>query len=667
VSAGVVGANTMMVASPPHSVLLYSFQTGSAAMYAMTGYQSSQLKAVNPKALGVEPLLLEAAGNKLMMRFRQHLQGAGVPLDLEGGNNIMYAWSPFNYPATHQVQGVVKVSWLEGTAVKAPLGRGGAVVPGYILMLLPLLGGIITLTPLRKSVLGRLLLQKRLATITRLPTWFNFLSGGWIPALQNLKWGEFLMILLYLGVHAGLVVHWSLELGVGDRGWARALGRGALTNMMMMLLPITKTSLWSRVLGLSYDRAVKFHVFLSVYTMASVIAHFIFSSSLQPIFSFLPMSSTRVVPGYGTAAFIIFAVVASTAHSTIRRRSYEVFKYSHYLTLVGLVLLVLHVPYGWQYLIAPVGLWVLDTSWRSIRSARRRVMGTLRALPGGLTALHIGDMAGAAPPGAFYFLCVPAASLLQWHPVSVCVGLTPQTDFVIKAGAPGSWSAKLRDLATQGGSGDEAKGQDASELRKDVAVLLDGPYGTLSFDLEDYSHLLCFAGGIGITPITTLLDRIVKERGAGRLKRLEHVRLVWVCRQRDILTTFSPILATFRTALLRDQEKQGRDSLSPPMDLLTVQLYVTQHGQDDSSADNDIDSAGVVARVKAPPTPLGPGIASEQGRPDMASIFESVIPSKDNNSNQMAVFCCGPSPMFEEVQRSAVKLNLALHLETFSW
>jgi hypothetical protein len=133
---------------------------------------------------------------------------------------------------------------------------------------------------------------------------------------------------------AGVLWQVWLEGGLGMVALGRALGRGGLTNVMMMFLPVSKTSIWVRgapddpmcvqasaasaglfpptdpgsdrpcldvregglglliegyaaldlevgacamqvhLLGISYERAVKFHRFLGPYTLATIAGHF---------------------------------------------------------------------------------------------------------------------------------------------------------------------------------------------------------------------------------------------------------------------------------------------------------------------------------------------------------------------------------------------------------
>jgi ferric-chelate reductase len=51
---------------------------------------------------------------------------------------------------------------------------------------------------------------------------------------------------------------------------------------------------------------------------------------------------------------------------------------------------------------------------------------------------------------------------------------------------------------------------------KRVMVMIDGPYGGISFDLGQYENVLLFAGGVGVTFTMGVLDDIV-----GRIVRLK--------------------------------------------------------------------------------------------------------------------------------------------------
>lgn len=57
--------------------------------------------------------------------------------------------------------------------------------------------------------------------------------------------------------------------------------------------------------------------------------------------SFTPLAS-GVVAGCGTLAYLCFATMSLTA--MVRRWCYEVFRYAHYLFILGVALVVIHAP-----------------------------------------------------------------------------------------------------------------------------------------------------------------------------------------------------------------------------------------------------------------------------------------------------------------------------------
>ena len=59
---------------------------------------------------------------------------------------------------------------------------------------------------------------------------------------------------------------------------------------------------------------------------------------------------------------------------------------------------------------------------------------------------------------------------------------------------------------------------------------IDGPYGKLSIHLPTYPSLLLLGGGVGVTPLTSILRWMKEERKVGGLPLLNAVALVWVVR-----------------------------------------------------------------------------------------------------------------------------------------
>jgi hypothetical protein len=54
-----------------------------------------------------------------------------------------------------------------------------------------------------------------------------------LPILQNLKWGELCMVVVYAAMHIGLMGGWALV-----DGWATAFGKGSITSLMVRFEPL---------------------------------------------------------------------------------------------------------------------------------------------------------------------------------------------------------------------------------------------------------------------------------------------------------------------------------------------------------------------------------------------------------------------------------------------
>ena len=276
ISGGLVNDNGLMVTTPVHKVLIYDYLSGQSSFVAMGGYDARSFSNVTAWSVGVIPLLLQGAQGKLFMRYRQRLDTADVAIDLDKTSNFMYAWAPMAYPAMHTIGTTIQINWSTGTCFIPPEKQD---VEGYILLLLPFFAIILTWTALRHSHIGHLLTQQRLGRILpELPSWVHTLTFYSMNTLFNLKYGEVMMILAYVVIQLILFAHWTTESGATSiRSAGSAFGKIALTNLMMAFLPISKTSLWVYIMEIPFERAVKFHRFLTNMAMLCMLLHFIFS------------------------------------------------------------------------------------------------------------------------------------------------------------------------------------------------------------------------------------------------------------------------------------------------------------------------------------------------------------------------------------------------------
>jgi len=95
---------------------------------------------------------------------------------------------------------------------------------------------------------------------------------------------------------------------------------------------------------------------------------------------------------------------------------------------------------------------------------------------------------------------------------------------LLGARAVGDWTRALNEFVRAKES-DEEKGEE-----KNVMVMIDGPYGGISFDLGRYDTVLLVAGGAGVTFTMGVLDDLVGRivrRGRRDGERTTKIQFAW--------------------------------------------------------------------------------------------------------------------------------------------
>lgn len=338
VGLGVVENGPVQMVNPsnPHRVFVYPYADGQPAFVALNGMKASSILPVAMPADNLRVLLAQSTAEGVVLRVRVHPSrnnpnaGMAATLDFVGKNTIMWAHSGGAWPAMHSASEGVVVDWVLGqiTAVERVVPY---FFPGQVLFLLPLLALPFTLRLTRTTGLGRFLTQKRIGCSVVKPA-ESYLGRAW-NNVTAFTVGEVLMVLAYLLAHLALMGHWHNKAYAmdGNHKYAAttATGYGGLTNLMMVSLPITKTSLWVKLLGVPFDRAVKFHRVLARYTLVVLSLHFALASDVY-WFEFWSTRDLKVVTGWGFVALCIFIFVSLSAIDIIRRRVFEAFKILHY-------------------------------------------------------------------------------------------------------------------------------------------------------------------------------------------------------------------------------------------------------------------------------------------------------------------------------------------------
>lgn len=554
-------------------------------------------------------------------------------------------------------------------------GSNCPAVVGGVAFLFVSLCGLLTTWVLYGTSVGRLLLHHTLvgpsvkSTITT-----RFRSKPWMMLMQtlaDLKVGEALMLLTFLGAVASLVV-----LNLNAQESAQVItGQVALLTLMFLLLPVSRIPLWSIFFGSSFERIIKFHRWLGVAMTVAVVVHLV--QVLQVTSVLQSEKSGEVVPLYGFIACVSFLSMALLANEYIRRKAYELFYISHrVMAPVGLVFAILHSPTMIGVALAiPLVLYVLgllvqwtlsatSTFQANISSVNRHQTATLMLRQTKQTeklALRIGT-------GSFFWVKLPSVSRTQWHPFSAIVTSNGKSvGFCVKAMGEGTFTRKLVDEA----------------LKKHVVpVSLCGPFGNLSLDVDRYDVILIVAGGVGITPMVSLINqrRLRGSMESGKKSKRQTQQewlVVWSVQSSDHLLMIDDFMPS---------QQQVESSASTDTSSSNSNIQDPEHPSIEAGEITVVtaDSATLEARPEAPQVSwtfhvstakddgyvirqTGEKLVYKAGRPPLNQVISNSEGSRLQAGGRVAVLACGPPSMVAEAQALARTCHFDFHKEVFSW
>ncbi|KAJ2775652.1 hypothetical protein IWQ57_000281 [Coemansia nantahalensis] len=172
-------------------------------------------------------------------------------------------------------------------------------------------------------------------------------------------------------------------------------------------------------------------------------------------------------------------------------------------------------------------------------------------------------------------------------------------------------------------------------------IMVDGPYGAPTQQVFDYEHLVLVGGGIGVTPMSSVLKslffRLTERPDECRVRK---VYFIWVCRSVQSLEWFRDLLVAL------DMEDIG--------DILEVRTYLTGQLPVDQIRNialyQDPDGPDAVTGLHRSPT--------YYGRPNFSSILEDI--GMRTPGAEVGVFACGPKSMSRSLRSASRKWTNAL-------
>ncbi|RHY15985.1 hypothetical protein DYB36_008072 [Aphanomyces astaci] len=599
-----------MVNNPVTNVVVLNAATAITSLHLMQSYESVPVQPGVPSILQTQGSV--TSGGAISFTFERPLASStpfDVALDPAAMTNVLWGYGTYTWPAKHIECGDVQVTLASSTIVVKSVAYT-PITPAIIVVTFAVMMGFGLLS-------------------TYETTWRRWSQAAVIapskrasPFRANpLKVGEAVVVLVYVG--GGVVVCSNVYTTFIDHSelhrWSLALGHLALQSLAFLLLPVARGQHWELVFGTSHERLLKFHRWLGLFCVVTSTAHLVLSvANRVTVATVEPYGSQEAVPLFGLLAYVAFASMALLAFEPIRRAMYEVFYYYHRVaSVVGLCFVMLHsstVQFTMLFPLIVYGVSALGrvSAYWNHHDAAIAVDGSTSVVVTLPATAQTTKWATEVHPCAFFWVNVPAISLLQWHPFTAIITRDGKSiSFCMKSmGAGGFVDRVVLHAATV----------------QTLGVLVGGPYGKPSIELETFDVLVMVAGGVGITPILSVINRFSQTTTGTRT-----LHLFWVVRSaQDLLV--------------------AEGLMFPLPENVRATFYVSQARED-----------GTVRCRRS-----SDSVTYVHGKPVMGDIINNTR-YLSVNATSVGVLACGPPSLVQEAQWFSHACGFAFHKEGFAF
>ncbi|XP_053568192.1 NADPH oxidase 3 [Bombina bombina] len=528
----------------------------------------------------------------------------------------------------------------------------------------------------------------------------------------------FLLQIIWLGINIYLFIntflwfeksdsyHYTRVILGSSLAWARASAMCLNFNSMLILLPVCRNFIsflrgsstccrgsirrlldqnitFHKLVGYMITLHVAIHIIAHVinieryhksqsreagglYNMLSYIGNKSNESFLNPIRDYNTNITKEVFVTLAgiTGLLITLALVLIITSSTevIRRSFYEVFYYTHNLSIVFFIGLVIHgagqvvrgqtqqsmllhnisyckdhynewgqnamcplpefagnKPATWKWVVCPLFLYTFERMIRFWRSKQKVIITKMVIHPSGVLELQMKKCGFNMEPGQYVYLQCPAVSHFEWHPFTLTSAPEEQF-FSVHVRSVGDWT---KELFTVFGI-DNHLSMEPWQLPR---LAVDGPYGSATTNVFNYQVSVCIAAGIGVTPFASVLKSIwYKYSNSNADMKLEKVYFYWICRDTRAFEWFADLLKSLEVQMV----ERGKTNF------LSYHLFLT--GWDENQAahiamhyDANLD---VITGLRH---------KTLYGRPNWNKEFRHI--AGNHPSNSIGVFFCGPKSL----------------------
>ncbi|XP_019105285.2 ferric reduction oxidase 8, mitochondrial isoform X2 [Beta vulgaris subsp. vulgaris] len=342
--------------------------------------------------------------------------------------------------------------------------------------------------------------------------------------------------------------------------------------LAFLLFPILRGLSVFRLLGIQFEASVRYHIWLGTMLIFFAILHgagtlFIWGINQQILNQIWNWQKEGRIYLAGVIALVTLLVIWISSLPFVRRRKFDVFFYMHHLYVVFLVFFLFHAGDRHFYMVfAGVFLFVIDKLLRMIQSHPKTRILSVRIFPSKIIELTFPkDPSLSYTPTSIIFINIPMISKFHWHPFSITSSSTINDQTMsVMIKCEGYWTNNLYNILS--------KESESDRQTKCTPVAVEGPYGPASFEFIRYDDLLLIAGGIGITPILSILQELASAKGdLSHRSSPSCIQLIYVAKNSDDISLLNPIshmvlnqtseFFNLKLKVFVTQEKRGSSSL----------------------------------------------------------------------------------------------------------
>nr|CAG8474216.1 2565_t:CDS:2 [Entrophospora candida] len=425
-------------------------------------------------------------------------------------------------------------------------------------------------------------------------------------------------------------IHSFVQVGVGWIGVANAA----------FVFPLaTRNSIFLTFLGIPYERIIKFHRWVGRMIIVCIMFHGMghIQKRYYEVGDIYTTVFGNVIYTRGFIAFLALVLLGLSSLSIFRRRYFEIFYWAHIVGFIAFAIAsIIHAPSNFYFEILGISLYLIDVSIRFFLSMKNAKIIKLETINNDITKVtfkyNMFYEAGQYIFVNFSNLKKPL-STLAWHPVSISSSPTSPSSLnnnisTIHLKTIGKFTNLLFDRASR----------ESYAMNPTLKISIEGPYGKSSVQFMDYDTVILFSGGIGVTPMISILRNLVDRLVSGMTIATNTIYFVWAVPNLDSYHWFS-------TELQEIQDKFN--IIANNSYILDIQVFVTRPNINDNISTSSILYAG---------------------RPKFEGIMQSA--KRYQSSGDVAVGVCGPSLMLKDVTNAATSQStrkglFIVHTETF--